>query len=199
MNDTIFAVMKKYGEILSNSEELTGPVKIYLRVGKTVYTHRNLADLKNLLPNDIIISKDEFENYILNKSDKYSSLIISDTEYLHDYRELDKSLEATLDDMAQIVGRNVKCTDYNCKKISKLLRKSSACMVRKKYNITAGRTLYEAITALKVAEKSAEVNLKAEKIGGAKKIPRSEAAIMRWMYQKKYSKGEVTWKKENEK
>jgi len=58
------------------------------------------------------------------------------------------------------------------------------------YTVTMGRNLYEAVVAMTVLEKSAEVTLLAEKIGGAKPIPRWEAKLMRLVYKMKYSKAE---------
>lgn len=56
--------------------------------------------------------------------------------------------------------------------------------------MTTGRNLFEAVVALDVLEKSAEVNLKADVLGGVKSIPRAEAKLMRMNYKKNYSKAE---------
>ena len=56
--------------------------------------------------------------------------------------------------------------------------------------LTFGRSLYEAVVAMTVIEKSAEVSVLAEKIGGPHPIARWEAKLMRLIYKKKYSKAE---------
>ena len=57
----------------------------------------------------------------------------------------------------------------------------------------------EAVVALQVLEKSAEVNLKAEVIGGAKFLPADEAEEMRRMYLEKYSRREQESEKDRRK
>ena len=47
---------------------------------------------------------------------------------------------------------------------------------------------------MKVLEKSAEITLKAEVLGGSKKINIFEAKLMRLIYKKKYSKAEDEFK-----
>ena len=47
-----------------------------------------------------------------------------------------------------------------------------------------GRGLYEAVVAMTVLEKSAEVSMLAEKIGGAVPISKRDAKLMRKEYEK---------------
>ena len=56
--------------------------------------------------------------------------------------------------------------------------------------MTMGRSLYEAVVAMTVLEKSAEIHFLAQKLGGAQPLPRWEAKLMRSTYKNKYSKAE---------
>ena len=85
------------------------------------------------------------------------------------------------------------------KSLVKALKNNEGCFVLKGiskdgegmgYTMTLGRTLYEAVVAMTVIEKSAEVFLLAEKLGGSKPIPKWEAKLMRKKYKKKYSRAE---------
>ena len=74
------------------------------------------------------------------------------------------------------------------------MKKATGCMVKDRYTISTGRSLFEAVTALQVLEKSAEVNIKAEVLGGPVPVVRMEAKLMRMIYKKKYSRKEAAVK-----
>ena len=59
-----------------------------------------------------------------------------------------------------------------------------------RYTICTGRSLFEAVTALQVLEKQAEVALKAQVLGGAVPVSEEEAVFMRENYLQNYSKAE---------
>ena len=62
--------------------------------------------------------------------------------------------------------------------------------------MTVGRSLFEAVVALQVLEKSAEVSLKADVLGGAVAVPTEEARKLRRIYLEQYSKAEAAVKSE---
>lgn len=108
-----------------------------------------------------------------------------------------------LDDMAQIVGPQVQVIPEEIGAMTSALRKAAAVFVCTGtdaqghvtgYTLTVGRSHYEAVVALTVLEKSAEVYLKAEILGGGKPLSRFDAHLMRTIYMKKYSKAETAAK-----
>ena len=130
--------------------------------------------------------------------------------------ERNETLIPSLDDMAQIIGTKAVVVDMTGKDellpadLLKILGSNAGCFVRKDkceenkagsecgsgesdveaggYTITVGRTLKEAVVALTVLEKSAEVTILAEKIGSPCHINAIERKLMRTVYLKKYSK-----------
>ena len=100
--------------------------------------------------------------------------------------------------MAQIVGYQVFIAEYGEESVREALGEASGCFVRDRYTLTAGRSLYEAVIALQVLEKSAEVNQKAGVLGGAKYIPPEEAQLMRRNYRENYSRQEQQIKRREE-
>lgn len=198
MKENVYELIKKYMLILNDSLSFSDKPRIYVKADGDIYTIDENADIDNIKEADVIISSNEIENAVLENNKEYNSLVISNTTYLKECREDERTIVAVLDDMAQIVGEKVKVIPYDYKGIEKALKKAAGCMIRNNFTITAGRTIFEAIVALEVLEKSAEVNLKAEVIGGGHKIPKPEALLMRQIYIRKYSKGEIKWKKENE-
>ena len=130
------------------------------------------------------------EKEILLDSKELTAMVISRPPYASICIDCKKPIHAVLDDMAQIVGEVVQVVPYEKKSIAKALKKAGGVMIERGSLITTGRTMYEAFTAMTVLEKTAEVILKAPVIGGARRLSHSDAAKMRSIYKKSYSKAE---------
>lgn len=179
MEDKIVEVMEKYGkELAAISEEW----KIIVRIDGKI-TEAGGFDAP-------------IEKKILESADTDQAWIISGTPYCTEWAKRAKPLRAALDDMAQIVGCQVETVDYEEESLRAALAETEGCFVKDRCTITKGRNIYEALTALTVLEKSAEVNLKAEVLGGVVYIEESEAAWMRKNYLDNYSKEEEKIKSE---
>ena len=140
------------------------------------------------------------------------AVLISKSPYCMKWLERNETLIPSLDDMAQIIGTKAVVVDMTGKDellpadLPKILGSNAGCFVHKDkcdgrnddsecesieasgYTITVGRTLKEAVVALTVLEKSAEVTILAEKIGSPCHINAIERKLMRTVYLKKYSK-----------
>ena len=100
-----------------------------------------------------------------------------------------KSLIAELDDMAQIVGLTARtASTLEQGELTRCLKNRNSCFVRGAGMLVTGRSLSEAITGAILLEKAAMTHILAQKIGGAKRVPLFSAALMHYIYQKKYSK-----------
>lgn len=97
-------------------------------------------------------------------------------------------IPALLDDMAQIIGVDAKCSKDNINNIIKNLKKRKGTIIKDNGLITYGRTLDEAYTGCLVLEKGAKCLIDATVLGKYRKIPYFEAVLMHFIYQKKYSK-----------
>ena len=118
-----------------------------------------------------------------------------------------QALFPALDDMAQVIGTRAAVIDARkgfqkaVPQLVRVMRTNAGCfMVIGRapngtylgYTLTVGRTPYEAIVAMTVLEKSAEVALLAEKIGSPQPVSAWECRRMRSIYLKKYSKSEAS-------
>ncbi len=104
-----------------------------------------------------------------------------------------KKLTAELDDMAQIVGLTARAAaDESPAELKRCLRGRNSCFVKNRGMLTTGRSATEAITGAVLLEKAAMTHILAKKIGGAKRVPPVSAALMHLVYQKKYSKINLT-------
>ncbi len=127
---------------------------------------------------------------ILMAAGDLEALVVARTPYAGICAASGREICASLDDMAQIIGRKVIAVGGSVRSVQKALRKAGAVMVSgdDPYVITAGRTLSEACVALDILEKSAEVNLKASVIGGRKPLGAVDCRLMRAVYRRKYSR-----------
>ncbi len=104
-----------------------------------------------------------------------------------------RTLRAELDDMAQIVGLTARVAlSLTPKEVKRCLRRRNSCFVRGLGMFITGRSQTEAVTGAILLEKAAMTHLLAQKIGGAKRVPFLSATLMHWIYQKKYSKINLT-------
>ena len=100
-----------------------------------------------------------------------------------------RALTAELDDMAQIVGLTARvAASLAPEEITRCLRGRNSCFVKEEGMLITGRAISEAVTGAILLEKAAMTHLLAKKIGGAKRVPLYSAALMHVIYQKKYSK-----------
>ena len=199
----IYEVMKKYGQMMANQPYSVGEAaKMILQTSEGVFATRDGADMGKLEENDI--TQLELQALPIPKGD-VKAVVYSQTPFCQRALREAKPFRACLDDMAQIFGHTAYIVDGRDsnksmgKSLVKALKNNEGCFVLKGinkdgeglgYTITMGRTLYEAVVAMTVLEKSAEVFFLAEKIGGSKPMPNWEAKVMRKKYKKKYSKSE---------
>lgn len=108
-------------------------------------------------------------------------------------------LPPILDDVAQLIGPNVRVADYALPSTKKIVKKTMRALKGRMAAIMAnhgaiclGRDLDEAFLCCQVLEKGCKAFIEAEFLGGAKGINRFEAAIMHQIFIRKYSQ---QWKK----
>ena len=103
------------------------------------------------------------------------------------------SLTAELDDMAQIVGLTARVSRSLEKgELTRCLKNRNSCFVCGEGMLITGRSVSEALTGAILLEKAAMTHILVGKIGGAKRVPLFSAALMHYIYQKKYSKINLT-------
>jgi hypothetical protein len=191
----------KYGAMMMELPYDTGKeARILLKQDDRCYETVEGADLAHITEEDIedITDYESIEGKVLMAADETNAMVISKPPYIGICIDSKKDIHAVLDDMAQIVGRQVKVVPYTEKAVSHGLKSSEAVMIRGGYVITCGRNLYEAYVAMTVLEKSAEVLLKSAVLGGAVPISKVDAGLMRQFYKRKYSKAEKEHKDDSE-
>jgi hypothetical protein len=199
----VYELMNKYGKMLTSQGYSVGNYAMLVVETKDgVFSTRDGADLNNLKLEDI--EKLNIKSLPVPSS-KMKAMVYTQTPYCQQCLREAKPFPAMLDDMAQIVGPKAYVVDgrdsnkFMGRSLLKALKHNAGCFILKGfgkngkgmgYTMTMGRNLYEAVLATIVLEKSAEVFIRAEKIGGCNPIPIREAKRMRKSYLKKYSKAE---------
>ena len=203
MKNKTFALIEKYAKVLSEMEGYDRETwKIFVNMDGRIYETENGSDFANLKREDVVIASGAtgslypVEHHLLRNGRDIGAVVLSRTPYCKRFEQYGKDIVAAIDDMAQIVGYKAPFVGYGDKAISRALKSSSGCLVKDHYTITTGRNLYEAVVALTVLEKSAELNTKADALGGVKTLPKWEAELMHQVYKKKYSKAEQEVKQE---
>jgi L-fuculose-phosphate aldolase len=106
-----------------------------------------------------------------------------------------RKMPAVLDDMAQLIGPDVRVADYalpSTKKmvtvVLKAMKGRNAAILANHGAVCAAPTMDDCFAVAQILEKSCKVFIEAEFLGGAKKLSRFDAAVMRQYYLMKYSR-----------
>lgn len=204
MND-VFEVINRYGKMMTSQGYPVGDAAMMvIETEEGVFSTKAGADLSNLTEEDI--EKKYMKELPVPRNDM-KALVYSQTPYLTRCLKEAKPFPAMIDDMAQIIGPMCYIVDgrdknkAKGKSMKKAMKHNSGCMVLRGvnskgegvgYTLTAGRNLYEAIVAMAVLEKSAEIYYLTQKLGGGYPISKNEARLMKALYKGKYSKTEET-------
>ena len=203
MKQEIYELFKKYGAMMASQPYPVGEeARLLLDTSDGVYGTKKGANLGALKERDVVKMSDA--HFATSRSGMHAR-VISQTPYCQRCLREGKTFRAVLDDMAQIVGPEAVIVNTTGSKksaslqMAKAVQKATGFFVQDRvrdgqpagYTLTIGRNLYEAVVAMTVLEKSAEIALKAGVLGGGKPIPKIEARLMREVYKKKYSKAET--------
>lgn len=116
-----------------------------------------------------------------------AAVVHAHPDYVSAVAKAGVTIPAVIDDMAQIVGPTCRTVDGK-EAAAKELKKRNSCLMKGDGAVTTGRTLNEAFTCMMVLQKAAICFVSASVLGGNVVINGFEARLMRFVYEKKYSK-----------
>ena len=200
----VYELFHKYGKVMAAQDYPLGPdVKMVLDTEDGVFGTKNGVNFDNLKWKDIVKMAD---GHLSTWKSGMKARVISQTPYCQQCLREGVEFQAVLDDMAMIVGPEaviVNMTIPNKKKASmqmaKAVTNATGFFVQDRirdglpagYTLTVGRNLYEAVTAMTILEKCAEIALKSRVLGGYKPVGRWKAKQLRSKYMESYSKAEA--------
>ena len=199
--EKIYENIKEAAEMLAAQEYNAGPLaRLILETSERVFATKKGCVLSEAGESDI--EKLPFAKLPKGNQDIHAA-VVAQTPFCMEWLRRGEPLIPSLDDMAQIIGVKAPLIDAQdgiqsaASNLARTMKSNAGCFVISGknedgtptgYTITVGRTLKEAVVALTVLEKSAEVTLLTEKIGTPHHINAIERKLMRTVYLKKYSK-----------
>lgn len=125
---------------------------------------------------------------ILRARKDIGAFVFACTEYSVSFSEKNSLLLPSLDDLAEIIGPEVKVAKtLNTRDLLRACRMNNGCLVKGKGIFTIGRNLHEAIAGMRIIEKSVEAECFAEKVKGVKYISKENAKKLRAFYNDEYA------------
>lgn len=181
-------------EILVSEGFLTKPEHCIMRGDREMIGIASCADLKGVGVPDLVRysfdappagERGEFYGSVFRKYPAVSAILLSTAPYSVACAERGAPVYPLLDDMAQMVGRKLKCMPS---KFVPALAKHPAVLVRGHGALCFSSSLYDLHALALVCEKSCLAAAGSSILGGARQIPFYEAMIMRLIYRLKYSR-----------
>ena len=205
LRQEIFEEFRDAGKAMTSYGYPVGEkARLFLESGIYLYATREGVDLSNIQIGDIEILRDEM---LPVYDTEMHAMIYFQTPYLMKALKMGRGFAAPLDDMAQIIGYQFSVADcrfleaFKNPDIAKFTKNSTALVVLTEYDgetdsfdghyLANGRTLKEAVTAMEILEKCAEITFLADRIGFAKAVNPFDAKIEHFVYLKKYSKKRI--------
>lgn len=189
-----------------------GNVSVRLEEGLLITPSR--LDYEVMRPEDLVVvswtgeklrgervpsSETELHCLLLRQRPDLGAIIHIHSPYLSTLACAQRSLPVCVEDMAQIIGGEVRCTPYvpggqhqNLAKAAceTIAPGANAVLLANHGAVVGGRDLAEALVACQVLEKAALIYLMAASVGGSFILPPDRVAEERYRYLYKYGKAE---------
>lgn len=172
--------------------------RLIIKLEDTCYMSKAGIGFDELTADDFVEIQREYmmEAKVLMSIKSAQALMISAPKFSKLCIKDNIKVGAVVDDFAQIIGHKAPVVKKNTRKLVSSLKSGSAVLVDAPnalmpgYAISIGRNPYEAVVAMTILEKSAEIVLKASVLGGAKELGFMLVNAHRRKYLNKYSKAE---------
>lgn len=185
---------------------------ISCRVEEGLLITPSRVDYETMTPDDFVVvdwdgtkvsgerlpsSEMHLHRMLMLRRPDFGAIIHSHSPYASSVAAACKSIPVSVDDMAQIIGDEVKCGGYvpggrhqplaeeACKTIGD---HAMAVLLANHGPIVGGRNLQETLVACQVLEKAAMMFIHASMLGGCLSIPPEHVAEERYRYLFKYGK-----------
>ncbi len=179
---------------------LTADDRVSLRDGDNVWMTKEGADLSSLSESDLITFDvkgnssysdriAEIHSVLYAGHKRLGAIINSSTMYSLSVSRTGETVRPYVDDIAQIAGIDIKCTELSdTGRIKSLIKRRSALLIKDSGSMCADISLDDALATAMITEKACRIHIQSRYLGGAKPINVIESALMRFIYLKKYSK-----------
>ncbi len=199
-NKQALAVIKAQCLTAVKSGQLIANDRISVRFGDTAWITRRDSKLISLKERDLLTMPvkekvsygDEIADIhalLYKKYKRLGAIVNSSTPYSLSVSRTGETVRPYVDDIAQMVGIDIKCVEIkNSDRIISLLKRRSAVLIKDSGIMSADISLDDALASAMITEKGCRIHIQSRYLGGAKPINMIESALMRFIYLKKYSK-----------
>ena len=182
------------------SGSMSGKDRLWIRDGSMLWIAGDNSSLSPVNVNDIVSvgidaasgSGDKLTRLaalILRKYPGINILLLNRSNYPATVSLTGETLKPYVDDIAQIIGIDIKNFPVDeAAKISALFRSRSAVTIAGEGILCAGTSMDDAVAVAIVAGKAAFIHIRGSYIGSLSFIGMIESAFMRFIYRRKYSK-----------
>ena len=192
INDEIIPVIR--------SGSMSEKDRIWLRDKNGIWTSKEETLLTELTSDDILQvplnSKMDYPDNlthlaiaVMSENPGLNMLILNRSQYSKTVSVTGETVKPYVDDIAQIIGIDIKnYPSSKIKKITRLFRSRSAVCVKNEGILCAGTSPDDAAAVAIIAEKAAIIHIQGSFFEKLTYIGRAESALMRFIYRRKYSK-----------
>ncbi len=167
-----------------------------LKIGDAAYDFKSngqddFATLKSDDPagaDPVLLKEARLHSQIYKDHTDIQAIVHADTPGIIAVSCAEIKLLPLLDDFAQIAGTSVKASSTDAKKVSASLSSASAVFIKNYGALCCGGSKGDAFASAIVTEKNSNALISAALFGKVHYIKHLEAALMRFVYLKKYSK-----------
>ena len=196
---TVLKTINEYTAPALRSGVLSASDRISIRNDEGAWITREKAKLGSLTEKDIISLHADTKNTADALADmcvclyaahaRLGAIVNSRSPYTLVLSRTGETVRPYVDDIAQIVGINIKCIDVrDTSRAVSLIKRRNAVLIKDMGALCVDSSLDDALAVTMITEKACAIHVQGEYIGGAKPINVIESALMRFVYIKKYSK-----------
>jgi L-fuculose-phosphate aldolase len=170
--------------------------KAYGQIMARVDGETYMMSSENLLLSDL--EEEDFKLYDINVGDigaifmergDINAIVFACTEPSVVYSSRSDLMQPALDDLAQIIGQDVRtAATGTARDILPALKGRNGCYIKGAGSFGVGSTIEEAIAAVRILEKSAEVEVFGDVLGGVHRLDPETAGRLSDYYDSSYSK-----------
>ena len=200
LKEQVFKILEQEIIPVIRSGSMSANDRIWLRDTNEMWMSKEGASLNEISEDDIlsvsinaeVINPDTLTRLaisVMSENPDINMLILNRTEYSRTISATGETVKPYVDDIAQIIGINIKNYPHSeIKKITRLFRSRSAVSIKNEGILCAGSSPDDAAAVAIIADKAAIIHIQGSFFERLTYIGRAESALMRFIYRRKYSK-----------
>lgn len=200
LKEQVLKILEKEIIPVIKSGSMSARDRLWFRDESVIWMTKEEVSLTKLAADDILsvssnteaVSQDNLTQLaisVMSENPYINMLILNRSHYSKTVSTTGETVKPYVDDIAQIIGidiRNYPAAER--KKISRLFKSRSAVSIKDEGILCAGSSPDDAAAVAIIAEKAAIIHIQGSFFNKLTYIGKAESALMRFIYRRKYSK-----------